>query len=296
VKIAVTGSSGLVGQAFARVASEKHEVVPVVRRDAQSGEIFWRPSEGKIDAEAFASIDAVLHLAGESIADGRWSEAKKKSLLESRTQGTTLLASTLAQLDQGPRVFVSASAIGYYGDRGDEVLTVDSDPGEGFLPKLCQAWEAAADPARKAGVRVAHPRISIALSRKGGALSKMLTPFKMCVGGKVGDGKQYWSWIALEDLARALLFAIEQEQMVGPFNAASPNPVTNIQFTKALGKVLGRPTIFPMPAFAARLALGEMADELLLASAQVKPEKLLAAGFEFNYPHLEEALKVAMKT
>lgn len=295
MKILVSGSTGLVGSHLVPVLkSDGHEVVPLTRSSsdaANSNSVIWDVAEGTIEREKLTGFDAVVHLAGEPIAERRWNDEKKARIRDSRVKGTRLLSEALAELETPPRVMVSASAIGYYGDRGDDVLTEESGTGETYLSKVCWEWEAAADPARSAGIRVVHPRIGVVLSTEGGALNKMLTPFKLCVGGVVGSGKQYWSWIALDDLVGVIRFALTEERLTGPVNAVAPNPPTNREFTKMLGKVLGRPTIFPLPAFAARIALGETADELLLSSARVVPKRLQDAGYQFRHPELEEALR-----
>jgi uncharacterized protein (TIGR01777 family) len=235
-------------------------------------------------------LDAVIHLAGESIAGGRWTAARKARIRDSRTQGTRLLAETLAQLARPPKVLISGSAIGYYGDRGQEILTENEGPGSNFLAGVCRAWESATEPAAHNGTRVVILRTGIVLSRKGGALARMLTPFRMGVGGVVGSGKQFMSWISIDDLVRIILYALKIETVKGPVNAVAPKPVTNAEFTRLLGRILRRPTVLPMPGIAARLAFGEMADELLLASTRVAPAKLEASGFVFRHPDLESAL------
>jgi hypothetical protein len=240
-------------------------------------------------------FDGVVHLAGESIAAGRWTEKKKRRIRDSRVRGTRLLAESLAGLQNPPRVFVGASAMGYYGDRGEEVLREESAPGTLFLSAVCREWESAAQPLSARGVRVVHARFGLVLGSSGGALAKMLPPFRLGLGGVLGRGDQYMSWISLDDAVGALLHALSTESLSGPVNAASPAPVTNREFTKTLGRVLGRPTIFPLPAWAARLIFGQMAEELLLASARLEPAKLLKTGFTFRHPDLETALRHVLK-
>ncbi len=267
-----------------------HTVVPLVRSSSDQG-IHWNPVKGEIDTEKLEGFDAVVHLAGENIADGRWNDAKKKRILDSRVKGTRLLTEALAKLKQKPKVLVCASAIGYYGDRGDEVLGDGAAPGEGFLSDVCVEWEKAADPAREAGIRTVHLRIGVVLAANGGALDKMLLPFKLGVGGVLGSGDQYMSWVTADDVVGMIHFAIENEKLEGGVNAVAPNPVTNREYTKTLGKVLSRPTIFPVPAFGARLALGEMADALLLSSTRVVPTTLEKEGYTFRFAQLENALR-----
>jgi uncharacterized protein len=291
--IAITGSTGLVGSALiGALEADGHTIRRVVRRPTGNDEreIRWDPAGGTIDAPGFKDVDAVVHLAGENVAR-RWTAAAKQEIRDSRVRGTTLLCETLASLTVKPTVIVSASAIGYYGDRGDKPLDESSPPGSGFLADVCQQWEAATTPARDANIRVVNLRIGVVLSPKGGALAKMLTPFRLGGGGVIGSGRQYMSWIALDDLVRAIQFALNASALCGPVNAVAPHPVTNREFTKTLGRVLHRPTILPMPAFVARLAFGEMADEMLLAGARVEPRALSAARFEFNYSQLEPALR-----
>ena len=292
MKVYVTGSSGLIGTALLpALRGAGHEVVRMIRRPASSpDEVEWRPDAPTFDRSVLEGAEAVVHLAGENIA-GRWTAAKKDRIRASRLEGTRVLAEALAGLERPPRVFVGASATGYYGDRGEDVLDEDSPPGKGFLPEVCQGWEAAADPLREAGARVAHVRIGVVLSPEGGALGKMLLPFKLGAGGVMGSGRQYWSWIAIDDVVGAILHVLSHETLSGAVNAVAPQSVTNREFTKTLGRVLRRPTIFPMPAFAARLALGEMADALLMASARVVPRRLQASGYAFRYPELEGALQ-----
>ena len=294
MKVLLSGSSGLVGSALVpALASGGHEVVRLVRsqpRDAS--EVRWDPEAEEIDAARLRGVDAAVHLAGESIAAGRWSTARKARILVSRDKGTRLLAEALAGLEQRPQVLVSASAVGYYGDRGEETLTEDSGSGSAFfLSNVCRQWEAATEPAADAGIRVVNLRFGIILSSTGGALPRLLTPFRLGVGGTLGSGKQFMSWIAIDDVVEAIVHILTTEALRGPVNAVAPQPVTNREFTKTLGRVLGRPTVFPMPAFAARLAFGEMADELLLASQRVEPAKLLASGYRFRFPDLESALR-----
>jgi uncharacterized protein (TIGR01777 family) len=292
MRIAVSGASGLVGSALIpALAADGHATLRLVRGAALApDEIMWSPDAGAIAPGALDGVDAVVHLAGEGIAAKRWSDEQKRRIVDSRVKGTRLVAETMAKLATKSSVLVCASAVGFYGPRGDEELDETSASGAGFLAETCRAWEAAADPARAAGVRVVHLRFGVVLSAKGGALAKMLTPFKMGLGGPLGSGVQWMSWISLDDAVGAIRHALATPALVGPANAVAPNPVTNAEFTKALGRALHRPTIFPMPAFAARLAFGEMADELLLTGQRVLPRRPLATGCEFRDPTLVGAL------
>jgi uncharacterized protein (TIGR01777 family) len=282
----------MIGQALiSRLKAEGHNVLRLVRGAAGGeGTASWDPQAGRVDTAALAGCDAVVHLAGENIAAARWSAAVKERIRRSRVRGTEVLAEALTGMADPPRTFVCASAVGYYGDRGDEVLTEESPPGSSYLAEVCVAWENATRPAEDKGLRVVRLRIGLVLSAKGGALPRMLPPFRLGAGGRIGTGRQYVSWIDLDDLVGIFLRALSDESLRGAVNAVAPNPVTNAEFTRALGAVLHRPTIFPMPAAAARLAFGEMADALLLASARVLPKKLTAAGHEFRFPRLEESL------
>jgi uncharacterized protein (TIGR01777 family) len=281
MRIAVTGASGFVGTALvARLRSDGHTVVPL-SRSAASGTCRWDPATGELDLQALGSPDAVVHLAGESVAGGRWTHARKVAIRQSRGPATTALCKRLATLPTPPKVFVSASGVGIYGDRGDELLDESSRPGEGFLAAVAQEWEAGCAPLAGIGCRTAQMRISMVLDADGGALAKMLLPFKLGLGGRLGSGRQWMSWISRADLVAAIAFVLTHEQVRGPVVAAAPQAVTNREFTKALGKALHRPTILPAPAFALRLLLGDMADELLLASQRCQPRALLAAGFAF---------------
>lgn len=294
MKIVVSGSHGLVGKALLKsLTDDGHEVFRLVRHEPIFGapEIWWDPSEGRIDADHLEGHDVVVHLAGESIAGGRWTGEKKRKILESRVKGTLLLSESLARLSRPPSVFLSASAIGYYGNRGDELLTEESAPGNDFLAKVCIEWEGATAPAIEKGIRTVHTRFGIILDAKGGALAKMLTPFRMGIGGKVGSGKQWMSWIALDDVVSGLKFLIGETSITGPVNFVAPNPVTNAEFTKTLGRVLSRPTFLPVPEFGARLAFGEMADALLLSSQRVESSVLKSKGFEFRFTTLATALR-----
>ncbi len=292
--IAVSGASGMVGTALAeRLQASGRKVVAITRSEGSSYEesIRWDPESGLINPGRLESVDAVVHLAGENIAGGRWNEKRKAKIRSSRVQGTRSLVQSIAAVQQRPKVLVCASAIGYYGDRGDQELTESSDPGSGFLVDVCRQWETEAMAAEDLGLRVVCVRIGIVLSPKGGALAKMLLPFKLGVGGVVGSGKQYWSWIGLGDLAKVIAHCIDSNDLRGPVNAVSPNSLTNRDFTKVVGKVLHRPTVVPLPGFAAKLVLGEMADQLLLASARVVPAKLQADGFQFEHADLEQCLQ-----
>jgi hypothetical protein len=268
-----------------------HELRLLVRRDTRAAdEVRWDPARGSIDTSALEGLDAVVNLCGESIAEGRWTEAKKARLRSSRVEPTRLLAETLAGLRRKPRVFVSGSAVGYYGERGSDWVTEADPPATDFFGRLSVDWEAAAAPAATAGIRVVHPRTGIVLSPKGGALGKMLLPFRLGLGGAVGSGRHYFSWIALDDMVAVIRHLLERGELVGPVNACAPAPVTNAELTKTLGRVLGRPTVLPVPAFALRLAIGEMA-KAVLASTRMRPERLLATGFRFRFPELEGALR-----
>lgn len=296
MKIMVTGASGLVGtQLLSLLKKEGHEVVTLSRQSPRSASQRQWDFAGTLPAGTLDGIDAIIHLAGENIGEGRWTAAKKQRIRESRVIGTRLLAEAAAATGGAVKAFVCASAIGFYGNRGNEVLTEESAPGSGFLPDVCCEWEAATAPAKQAGVRVVNVRLGVVLSAAGGALGKMLLPFKLCVGGIVGPGTQYWSWLTVAEAARIFAFAVQNQDLHGPVNAVSPQPVTNAEFTKALGRVLHRPTIFPLPAFMARLALGEMADDLILGSTRVVPTRLQAAGYQFQNPEIEAALAAIIR-
>ena len=298
MRVIVTGSTGLVGRALVRsLLADGHEVTRLVRGGAQSfrapgtAAVHWDPARGEIDAAELEGHDAAVHLAGEPIAEGRWNEEKKRRVLESRQKGTQLLAGALAGLASKPSVLVSASATGFYGDRGEEVLREESASGDDFVSEVCREWEKGTLAASRAGVRVVHLRIGLVLDAEGGALPKMLTPFKLGLGGRLGSGRQYVSWITLEDLVAIIRRAIEDESLRGPVNAVAPGAVTNAEFTKAIGRALGRPTFMFVPAFAMRLAVGEAADELLLSSTRAEPARLKEAGFEFRHPEINEAMR-----
>jgi uncharacterized protein (TIGR01777 family) len=291
---AVSGASGLIGSALAAaLVSEGHTVRRLVRHEAASGsdEIFFDPTGGRIEAEKLEGLDALIHLAGENVAAGRWTAARKGRIRRSRLLGTRLIAETLAALDTPPPLLLNASAIGFYGDRGDELLDESSAAGDGFLASLCREWEEAAEPAREAGIRVVKLRIGVVLSCEGGALKKMLPPFRLGLGGRLGDGRQYVSWIALRDLVRAIIFILGRSDLGGIVNGVAPAPVRNSELTAVLARLLGRPALLPAPAALLRLALGEMAGGMILASGRVMPNKLLNGGFSFEYPDIESALK-----
>ena len=295
MRVAVSGSTGLVGsEVVASLSAAGHEVVRLVRRVPAPGEkaVRWDPEKREIDAAGLEGLDAVVHLAGENVGSGRWTAARKAAIRDSRVDGTRLLCEALAGLARPPKTLVCASAIGIYGDRGEELLTEESPPGTGFLSEVCREWEAASAPAVRQGIRVVALRIGVVLSPRGGALSRMLPPFRAGLGGVFGNGRQYVSWVALDDLAGIVLHALQSGELRGPVNAVAPRPVTNREFTEALGKVLLRPTLLPVPAFALRLAVGrEMADALLLASARVVPRRLEETGYPFRFPELGAALR-----
>jgi uncharacterized protein (TIGR01777 family) len=295
--IALSGSTGLIGRRLAdRFREQGHTVRPLVRGtpDRAAGEIEWNAAAGRVDAQALSEVDHVVHLAGENIASGRWNDKQKRAIRDSRVVGTTLLVQALTNCDNKPRSLVCASAVGYYGDRGDEPLTEASAPGKGFLSDVSVEWEEATGPAATAGIRVVNARIGVVLSPDGGALEKMLTPFKAGAGGKLGNGQQYISWISLTDVVAALAWLTTEADLSGPVNLTAPQPVTNAELTETLGHVLGRPTFMSVPATMVKLMFGDMGRDLLLASTRVLPERLEKAGFPFNHPTLEEALRAEL--
>jgi uncharacterized protein (TIGR01777 family) len=295
--VAVTGASGLIGSALTRrLEAEGHQVLRLTRSGPTGpGQVRWDPAAGRLDPDALAKADAVVHLAGAGIGDRlRWTPRVKREILRSRVEGTGLVARTMADLaqgDGGPRVLVCASGAHYYGDRGDEVLTEASGAGEGFLAGVVRRWEAAADPARAAGLRVVHLRTTPVQDASGAGLQKQALLFRLGLGGRFGSGRQWLSWISLDDIAGAYLHALTRDDLDGPVNAAAPNPVTNAEFTATLARVLHRPAVLHVPAFAPRLVLGEFADEMLFASIRVEPARLLETGYRFRFPELETALR-----
>lgn len=297
MKVLITGASGLVGKALQASFREKgYEMLLASRSEPSDNEhIQWDAEKGFSDPERLEGIDAVVHLAGESISGLRWTDEKKKAIRDSRVLGTRSVVDAISRLKERPRVLVSASAVGFYGERGDEELTESSSAGDEFLSHVAKEWESEARRAEDAGIRTVLLRSGIVLSKDGGALGTMLTPFKLGVGGVIGSGKQWMSWISLDDEVRIINFAIENENLRGAVNAVSPNPVTNHDFTKTLGDVLYRPTILPLPEFAVSMIFGEMGDALLLSSTKVQPKRLLDAGFDFEYPDLKPAIEHAVK-
>lgn len=312
MRILIGGASGLIGGALVpRLAERGHEVARLVRAGGDGGDggdrgdaggadragtIPWDPDRGLLDPDRLRGVDAVVHLGGVSIASGRWTTERKQAILESRVRSTLLLAERIASAPSTdrPRAFVVASATGFYGHRGDEALPESSGPGEGFLADVCRAWEEAAAPASRAGMRVAQARIGMVLSREGGALEAMLLPFRLGLGGPIGNGRQWWPWISLDDITAVFVRLIEDESISGAVNAVAPESATSAGFARALGQVLHRPAMLPAPAFALRLLLGEMADALLLASTKAVPERLTRAGFAYCHPRLADALGAAL--
>ncbi|MCS6873944.1 MAG: TIGR01777 family oxidoreductase [Pyrinomonadaceae bacterium] len=297
MRILISGATGLVGKSLISNL-QGHEVFKLVRKGTgDKNEIIWDAERGFSESEEakLTGFDAVINLAGDNVASQRWTPEKKQRIRLSRTLGTKNLVEALKRRNVNPKVFISASAIGFYGNRGDEVLTEESSPGEGFFPEVCQQWETEAKRAEELGSRVVLLRIGIVLAKEGGALKKMLLPFRLGLGGVVGSGNQWMSWIALEDLIRIILFVLEKDKIKGPFNCTSPNPVTNLEFTKTLGKVLSRPTLIPVPALAIKFLFGEMGEALLLESTRVIPKRLQQEGFKFSHPNLEDALRSLLK-
>ncbi len=294
LSVAITGASGLVGSALSSfLTAGGHEVIPMVRdsRQLTNGSVFWNPTGGVIDEKGLMRVDAVVHLAGEPLAPGRWTDERRRAIKQSRIRGTELIARTLATMRNGPKVLISSSAIGYYGDRGSDVVTESDGSGRGFLAEVCRAWEGATRPAERAGIRVVHLRAGPILSPDGGPLEQMLLPFKMGVGGRLGSGKQYLSWIDLDDVVGLIHHALYDDSLRGPVNATAPAPVTNSTFTSALGRVLGRPTLIPVPGFALKAVFGDLAKEALLWGQRVIPKKATEAGFEFFYESVEDSLR-----
>jgi uncharacterized protein (TIGR01777 family) len=296
MKILITGSTGFLGSALTKkLKADNHIVYRLIRSPQKQleNDISWNPENSYLDDSKLSHLDAVIHLSGENIA-AKWTKTKKKKIYDSRIHTTSLLARTLAQLSDKPKVFAAASATGYYGNRPGQILTERSAPGKGFLADLCSDWEAAAEPARNAGIRTVHLRFGMILHPEGGALKKMLPMFKLALAGPLGDGKQYWSWITLEDTIAAIKHIINNPSITGPVNIVAPNPLTNKEFTKALAHVLKRPAFIPAPRFLLKLTLGQFALETLLPSSNVQPEKLMQTDFPFKHPTLEPALRAML--
>jgi uncharacterized protein (TIGR01777 family) len=294
ITVVLTGATGLIGTALIRfLTSGGHTVRPLRRRESrgEGDTLSWDPEQGRLDPRVFEGADAVVHLAGESLAAFRWTDEKKEAILRSRREGTALVASTLAGMRQPPPVLVSASAVGYYGNRGNDLVTEESKPGQGFLAMVCREWEGATVKARKTGIRVVNLRTGFVVSPLGPGLGKMLPPFRAGLGGRIGSGRQYMSWIDLDDEVGLIHHALTRPGVSGPLNATAPNPVPNAAFTDTLGRVLGRPTLVPLPSFAVRGMLGEMGAELLLKGARVVPKKAEDTGYEFRFPNLEDSLR-----
>jgi hypothetical protein len=291
MNILLTGSTGLIGSALSEhLEAQGHKIYPLHRNPSTEKKHYWFPEENRIHLDDEIKLDSVIHLAGENIADSRWSQKKKERILNSRVYGTRLLAETLSELRHKPELLISGSAIGYYGDTGDNIVDEDSNRGTGFLSDVATAWESATQAAEDAGIRTIHIRTGIVLSPNGGVLQKMLLPFNMGLGGVVGNGNQYMSWISINDIVRIIEYMLGDNKLSGPYNLVAPQPVTNYVFTKSLGRVLHRPTISPLPAFAARMMFGEMADALLLSSSRVAANRLNDLGYKFIDNELEQTL------
>lgn len=301
MRIAVTGSTGLIGSALVRsLLVDEHKVIRLVRPGAQAGQlpdgtvgVAWDPAKEQIDAAALEGLDAVVHLAGAGVGDKRWTPSYKDQIMESRRLGTCTLAQALAGLDRPPAVLVSASAMGYYGQTGDRPVTEEAPPGTDFLAKVCRVWEASADPAREAGIRVVHPRTGLVFDKAGGAAAKLLPLFRLGLGGRLGNGAQYWSLISLADEVGAIRFLLEDDEVSGPVNLTAPTPVTNAELTAELGRQLRRPTVIPVPSFALRVALGEMAVEVI-GSQRVLPGVLEQAGYRFRHPTMPDIVAAGL--
>lgn len=298
MNIVISGASGLIGTELVEsLKKDGHHVLSLTRSKSSSPDkIYWNIETGEIESDKLENIDALVHLAGENISgenpiQGRWTQERKEKILNSRVKGTTLLSDTISRLKNPPKVFVSASAIGYYGDRAEEKLDEKSNKGSGFLSDVCKAWETSADSARNKGIRVVHTRFGVVLSNKGGALKSMLLPYKMGVGGTIGNGKQYMSWIDISDVAGAIKHVINKSDIQGVVNVVAPKPITNSEYTKALGHVIHRPTIFPIPSIGINILFGEMGNELLLGSQKVYPEVLSNTGYKFMYPDITSSLE-----
>lgn len=293
----ISGSTGLIGRALVRrLEADGHEVVRLVRPETTgsvSG-VIWDPPRGVLDPSELEGFDAVVHLAGENIANRRWSDEQKRRIRDSRVVGTTLLSTTLANLDSPPKALICASAGGYYGDRGDEILNDSAAPGSDFIALATKEWEEACEPATEGGIRVANLRISVALTASGGMLKRVLPIFKLGLGGKLGSGSQYFSWITLEDVTESLLWTMDRDELSGGINVTSPNPVTNAEFTRELGRALGRPAVFSVPRFALRIMQGDLSD-VVVSSLRMKPKKLVESGFEFSHPEIDKALRWAIE-
>ena len=295
MNILIAGASGLIGTALSlHFKQAGHHVYPLIRGD-ESHPFSWRPEKQSINLNPDIALDVVINLAGPSVADKRWTERRKSEILQSRIMATTLLSNTLINLDHPPQLFVSASAIGFYGPRDDSVVDEKTENGTGFLAEVSRQWETATENAEAAGIRTVCTRFGIVLSTDGGALAKMLTPFKLGLGGVIGSGQQYMSWISLNDVVGAIDFLLSNKQVSGPINLVSPNPVTNYEFTRTLGKVLSRPTVLPMPTWLCRLMFGEMANEILLTGAKVMPTRLTEVGYSFKDANLDQALSSLLK-
>jgi uncharacterized protein len=297
VRVLISGSNGFIGSRVVQTLRDAgHEVVRLVRSEPGPGAVKWDPAAGTIDIEGLGAIEGAVHLAGEGIGDRRWSVAHKSRVLDSRVRGTRLLAETLASLEPLPEVLISASAVGYYGDRGTETLTEDSGPGSGWLAEVVQQWEASSSPAREAGIRVVNTRSGLVLSPAGGALKRLLIPFRLGLGGRLGPGDQYWPWIALEDEVGAIVHLLENPSASGPYNLTAPYPVTNAEFVAALGRALSRPAVIPVPALALKIALSsQMVEEMLLYSQRIVPTRLQSSGFRFAHEQIEDALKSMLR-
>ncbi len=297
MRVAITGGSGLIGGAVTdALRAESHEVLHLVRppRRAGAGQVAWDPAAAMIDADGLEGIDAAVHLAGEPMTAWRWTAAKKRRIYASRVDGTALLARTLAQVQDPPRVLVSYSAVGFYGDRGEEVLREDSPPGQGFLARVATDWEAAAQPAADRGIRVVHLRGAPVVAGQSAFLTRQVPAFKLGLGGPLGSGRQWWPWVALEDVVGVVRHVLAHDELRGPVNVVAPELCTNLEFARSLGRVLGRPALLPMVSPLLRALMGELAREMLLASQRVEPARLIASGYHFHFPMLEHALRHAL--